>query len=283
MKKLLFLLSVSPLFLLAQPFTFQSKNTAKPIEFTLGWHNSGRGAYVLYKGKTEPITLQIRSFKTDTTQRADHQPDEQQYVWDEVYKGQVTGTYGLTMMAHNIYDVFYIRKSDNKRFDFDFMEEKALDFDGEKMALLHGVQLHYNITYNNTFQVKYPGKNASFLLTALPDGEAYRYENIADYNFDGYNDIAFSVPDAGYGVFRYFDIFLYNPVTKTFNPLLLPAHETLQCQQFCNVVIDAKHKQLSSSCRGGAKWHTDLFSFDKKGGIIYLKSTEQSGTHVGGQ
>ncbi|ULT41228.1 hypothetical protein KRR40_42165 [Niabella defluvii] len=47
-----------------------------------------------------------------------------------------------------------------------------------------------------------------------PGGARQSY--IADYNFDGYDDVAFSVADAGMGVYRQFTIYLYNPDTNSF-------------------------------------------------------------------
>lgn len=40
---------------------------------------------------------------------------------------------------------------------------------------------------------------------------------IADYNFNGFDNVAFSIPDAGMGVYRTFSIYLYNPKSKRFN------------------------------------------------------------------
>lgn len=270
---LFLILLFKPFFSVAQPFTFISKNTAKPIVFTLSWTGDGKAAFVRYKGKSAVIPLKLKHSDLDTTERSAGQPDTQYYKWNELYGGQVTGEYGLSMLGKNLYDVYYIRYNDGRRFEFTMMEDSA-PFDGKQQALLHQVMFNFNVSENNMLEIKYGnGTVVRKALTALPDN-GIRYTMIADYNFDGYDDISFSSPDFGQGVYRIFDIFLFDPATKKYKLLELPANGKRVCGELCDVKINIKTKTLSSSCRGGAGWHRDDYRFDKTGKLVWLKSAE---------
>lgn len=138
--------------------------------------------------------------------------------------------------------------------------------------LLHGVKLEYPVNDADELRFSYPDRSIKTVsLTELPYGGS-RHAEVADYNFDGIDDVAFSVPDAGMGVYRLYDIFIYNPVSKKFTQLQLPKLGKKVCDGLCDVRIDKKHKQLTTSCRGGASWHMDYYRYDKAGKLIWLKS-----------
>lgn len=106
------------------------------------------------------------------------------------------------------------------------------------------------------------GPRQTLLLTESMT-RTQRSITIADYNFDGVKDFAVSVLDDGQGVYSVYDIFLYQPHTGTFTRLECPGNG--QCSMFCDVQIDPASRTLSSSCRGGAAWHTDVYRFGKRG------------------
>lgn len=204
-----------PLASYAQPFNFKSTGTVKPIELTLAWHNMGKGASVQYKGKSELIALKIKSYQVDSSERASGSPDEDTYRWLEVYKGKVTGEYGVKVMLRSIYEMYYIRYSDRKKFNFEYVEDKGR-YDGQDVVLLHGVQFDYNAFYNDGLTIKYSnGTNQNIQLPKLPK-EGSRYSIIKDYNADGIDDIAFT-----YNINKPAKtpviVFIYDPKTKKFN------------------------------------------------------------------
>jgi hypothetical protein len=260
-----------------QPFVFKSVNTAKPFTLTIGWQATGKAAYAWYQGQKEPITLSPLAYSVDSSERSSGQPDEETYKWTEIYKGKANGVYGLSVMNHNIYNAYYIRYSDHKKFELEFVPP-AESFDGKGMALLHNTMLLYNVKYDDVCTVIYPdGIKKTLSLSSLPDGDnAYRYCSVRDYNFDGMDDIAFSVPDAGMGVYRFFDVFIYDTRTKRFSPLVLPREGNIQCEGFCDLIVDENKKQLQSSCRGGARWHTDTYRYDKRGRLKWIRSFEDN-------
>ncbi|MEO8534709.1 MAG: hypothetical protein ABI441_13210 [Flavobacterium sp.] len=92
-----------------------------------------------------------------------------------------------------------------------------------------------------------------------------------DYNFDGYKDFAVYRPDDGMGVYMIYQIFIYNPVNNQFKELKISLKYNPECDGFCDVQINKKKKTLQSSCRGGARWHTDTWKFDKNKNLILLK------------
>jgi hypothetical protein len=95
--------------------------------------------------------------------------------------------------------------------------------------------------------------------------------SIEDYNFDGFKDFACYYLDDGMGVYRIYQIFIYNPKTNRFNELKIAAKENISCDFLCDIEIDKKRKILKSSCRGGARWHSDYFKFNTKGELIVFK------------
>lgn len=96
---------------------------------------------------------------------------------------------------------------------------------------------------------------------------------IDDYNFDGYKDFALHEPDAGWGVYEVYSLYIYNPKTSQFNLIEVPDNPEPNCIYLCDLKIDRKNKRLISSCRGGAKWHKDFWVFNKKGKLVLLYKT----------
>lgn len=92
-----------------------------------------------------------------------------------------------------------------------------------------------------------------------------------DYNFDGYPDFACYHMDDGMGVYAIFQIFIYNPANAEFKALKIPSNYSPKCDEFCDVQLNKKDKTFQSSCRGGARWHTDVWKFDNKNNLTLVK------------
>lgn len=95
---------------------------------------------------------------------------------------------------------------------------------------------------------------------------------INDYNFDGYTDFASFHTDDGMGVYTIYQIFIFNPKTKNFDLLKFPSNYNPKCDMFCDVKVDKIKKTFSSSCRGGARTHTDIWKYDQNKKLILLKT-----------
>ncbi|WP_435523725.1 XAC2610-related protein [Chryseobacterium indoltheticum] len=127
------------------------------------------------------------------------------------------------------------QKKDNRTFKFE--EDKTEKFDGVSKFLLHDVIIDYNIFYDNHLKFIYPDKQIVNLELSDVDSPNFsRHATINDYNFDGFDDISFSIPDAGMGVYRIFTVFLYNPETKNFKNLL----SLISADQSVNVYVILK-------------------------------------------
>lgn len=253
----------------AQPFTLRSSSGAKPFVLDIYFGTEGKGAYVQYQGQRGIIPLRTKSRRATNaaTRRVS-------YVWDEVIGGKVTGTYGLTQEGAKVSGAWYNRGKDGKSFPLGQLKEpRDAKIDN---YLLHGILISFFHTTDNQLTFKYPdGSTEKSELPEFDHPDPLRQGTIADYNFDGYDDVAFSIPDAGMGVYRTFSIYLYNPSAKRFSILAEPNAPLANCSGLCDVTLDKKNKLLMSSCRGGATWWKDTYSFSHNNNLIWLKSSKQ--------
>lgn len=257
----------------AQPFDFKSVGEAKTFRLRIYFGTGGKGAFVQYRGQKGIIPLQIKSRKVDNPERKNGQPDVASYVWDEVVNGKVTGSYGLTVGLREVMEIWYLRKKDGKHFSLESTDQKSAGYDGEDKYLLHGALLYFNHTEHHQFSIIYPdGKKKTMQLPDFDHPDYTRQSTIADYNFDGYDDIAFSIPDAGMGVYRIFSIWLYQPKSGQFERLPDPDYSRSSCSELCDVRVDSKKKLLFTSCRGGASWWQDVYRFNSQNKLVWVKS-----------
>lgn len=258
---LLLIISSSLTQSMAQPFLLKSR-TKPAFSLKVYYGSKGKGAFVHYSGQKGIIPLRLKSYKRYSTDQEYGQPDEQVYVWNEMVNGKISGTYSLREGLRYVTDAWYLRGRDNRKFDLEEPQKKE-KYDGVGKYLLHGTLIEFNHFYNDTLIFRYPNKTVSVLI--LPEiiqpGGA-RQSHIADYNFDGYDDVGFSVADAGMGVYQQYTIYLYNPQCHQFYPLEEPEYtEKVKCSCFCDVALDEKKKELRTSCRGGARWWHDVWRF----------------------
>ena len=259
----------------AQPFTLKSVGLAKEFRLKIYFGAQGKGAFVQYVGQKGIIPLRIKSFSVDSSERESGQPDFTTYVWDEVINGIKTGSYGLTEGLREVFDIWYLRKKDGKRFKLEYVDENREEYSGDNKYLLHGVLLSFNHIRNNHLSFEYPGGTKKVVeLPDFDDPNAARQSIIADYNFDGYDDVAFSIPDAGMGVYRIFSIWLYSPKSKRFEKLQEPDYSKANCSGLCDVSINREKKLLYTSCRGAATWWQDVYRFASGNKLVWIRSSK---------
>lgn len=254
----------------AQPFTLKSVDEAKEFSLKIYYGTQGKGAFVQYKGQKGIIPLKIKKVAIDDSQGEYNQPNFTSYVWEEIIEGKINGTYYLTEGLRDLFDVKYIRKKDNRTFKFE--EDKTEKFDGVSKFLLHDVMIDYNIVYDNRLKFMYSNKQTVNL--ELPDIDNPNYSRqaiIEDYNFDGFDDISFSIPDGGMGVYRVFIVFIYKAKIKKFEKLIEPDFSKSKCECLCDLKIDKNKKIISSECRGGARWWKDFYQY-KTGKLVWVRS-----------
>ena len=134
-----------------------------------------------------------------------------------------------------------------------------------------------NVCYTNNFEsleVKNlkTGKTqiVNNLETSITGKESHLATN--DYNFDGFTDFASYHTDDGMGVYSIYQIFIFNPKTQQFDLLEFPTNFKPKCDMFCDIKIDKTKKTLTSTCRGGARTHTDIWKYDRNKKLILSKT-----------
>lgn len=277
-RKYQILLILTPLFywcsLFAQPFHLKSTGEKKEFHLKIFFAPNGKGAFVQYQNYKEIIPLKIKSIHIDSSQIEYGQPQFTTYIWEEILNGKPNGTYELTEWPRNIDDIYYTRKKDNKKFKLTSVEEK--NYDGSNKYFLNNTFIEFNCFYNDNLMFKYPDNTfQKIILPSIEHANGARQSLIKDYNFDGYDDVAFSVYDAGMGVYQNFTIFLYNPKTKKFNQISEPNYKNSKCSCLCDVQLDPKKKTLSTSCRVGASWWKDEYQYEN-GKLKWIKSKQDN-------
>lgn len=259
----------------AQPFLLTSARTKPSFSLKIYYGTEGKGAFVQYSGQKGIIPLQLKSYRRNSMNPDDGQAEEEVYVWNEMLNGKISGSYGLREGLKYVTDAWYVRGKDHRKFNLAEENEKV-KYDGVDQYLLHGTLITFNHYYNDTLVFRYPNKTVSTLILPeimQPGGARQSY--IADYNFDGYDDVAFSVADAGMGVYRQFTIYLYNPRYQQFYLLPEPDYDAkARCSCLCNVTVNHKQQELTTSCRGGARWWQDVWRF-KNGKLVWVRSEEE--------
>ncbi len=267
------LLIVNVTIVSAQPFMLTSVGEAKPFKLQLYYGTRGNGAFVQYAGQKGVIPLKVERANLSGGQRGGRSATNT-YNWQEMLKGQVNGLYGVTETNGKVSSAYYERKKDGRKFK---LKEVPVDNpDGRKISkvLLHGAIIafaddpmdeQFSITYAN-------GQLVEPKIPTLDAANVARMAHIEDYNFDGYDDIAFSLPDAGMGVYRTFSIWLYDPATKRFAKMKEPDYSHSKCTELCDVTVDRENKLLYTACRGGARWWKDVYRFDNKRQLVWVRS-----------
>ena len=255
-----------------QPFSLKSTGGEKPFRLDIYYGTEGKGAFVQYRGQQGIIPLAMKA-RTSEEKTA---PSKATYVWDEIIGGKITGSYGLTQDMGKLSKAWYKRAKDGKLFHLEQIHEPIGNRRVHKY-LVHGVLISFRTTASdNLLSLLYPdGSRQTSLLPDFDHPDPQRQGTIADYNFDGYDDLAFSVPEAGMGVYRTFSIYLYNPTSKRFQILAEPDAPQAKCSGLCDVKLDQKNKLLISSCRGGATWWKDIYSFSHNNNLIWIRSSKQ--------
>jgi len=268
---ILFTLNVS-----AKTFRLTSTSSAKPFSLQINCTPEGKAAFVQYQGQQSFMPLRLKKFTKSVLTNSNQQPESYHYQWDELLNGQINGTYAITEHAGRITEASYVRNSDGKRFNL-VAASKNATLDQRQQYLLHGVLITFTWTsIDDQFKFSYPdGKiiTPRYLSLDAPDQERTCY--IKDYNFDGYDDLAFSLPDAGMGVYHTFNIWLYNPGTKRFEPLKEPTDARAKCSGLCDVTLNPRQKLIYTACRGGARWWQEVYRMGKNNELVWLRSEEK--------
>jgi hypothetical protein len=251
----------------AQPFSLRSTGGGKAFQFDIFYGTEGKGAFVQYRGHQGIIPLKVKS-RIVLSGDEKNGPIRITHVWDELVDGKITGSYGLTQQAEKLSGVWYRRKRDGKQFPLG-------NTDQQRTTDQYGVLISFYHTANERLTFRYPdGTTQSSQLPGFDRPGPVRQASIADYNFDGYDDVAFSIPDAGMA-FIELSAFLYHPKLKLFKEIKAPDDARGNCSGLCDVTLDKKNKHLFTSCRGAATWWKDVYRFSKGNKLVWVSSGKE--------
>lgn len=123
---------------------------------------------------------------------------------------------------------------------------------------------------NNTNEAKVLMAGMDTLALSLTESSAPRAIKAADYNYDGFKDLAVTTAGTQPGEVRY-DIFLYHPAEKTFEPL--EPGEGSRCDALTNIKLLRAENAISITCRAGGKPMADVYRWEDAFTLAYVRST----------
>ena len=143
----------------------------------------------------------------------------------------------------------------------------AADDDEIRFEVATGVSAHARLLGDGSVEV---GTNRSPARQVLPastdeEGGGTRLGH-ADYNFDGYQDLDTSATLGQ--VNESVTVYLYEPASGQFRALAAPEAPEISCEGFWSLTPDPATRTLSSSCRSGPMWYSDIYRY--QGRQVYL-------------
>lgn len=143
----------------------------------------------------------------------------------------------------------------------------AADDSEIRFEVAAGVSAHARLLGDGSVEV---GSNRSPARQVLPastneEGGGTRLGH-ADYNFDGYQDLDSSATLGQ--VNESVTVYLYEPASGQFRALAAPDGPEISCEGFWSLTPDPATRTLSSSCRSGPMWYSDIYRFE--GDRVYL-------------
>lgn len=253
----------------ARALRLQSVGEQKNFELNLFYGDEGKGAFVQYKGQKGILELKINNYSKESANTDEPQYYFETFVWDEIVDGKINGTYTLLTENDNFREAHYLRKKDGRKFYFKHISNLKT-----QELYLNNTRISYDIKrspYVSIIDEK--GGATDFVLPDISDPPRERSLEINDYNLDGYDDLGFSAPDAGMGVYSVYYILVYDPESQNFQNMQEPDYSKSECQCLCNVLVDEFERKMTTSCRGGARWYLDVYKM-KNGKWVFEKSED---------
>ena len=130
-----------------------------------------------------------------------------------------------------------------------------------------GVSAHARLLDDGRVEVGTNRSKGRQLLPASTDEEGGGTRlGHADYNFDGYQDLDTSATLGQ--VNESVTVYLYEPASGQFRALAAPEAAEISCEGFWSLTPDPVTRTLSSSCRSGPMWYSDIYRY--QGNQLYL-------------
>jgi hypothetical protein len=153
----------------------------------------------------------------------------------------------------------------------------SISYSQNDISFLQKGKNKINVSYTNTFEsleVKNSKTRKTQIIKNIEASITGKDSHLEtnDYNFDGFTDFASFHTDDGMGVYSIYQIFIFNPKSQQFDLLEFPSNFKQNCDMFCDVKVDKTKKTLTSSCRGGARTHYDIWKYDRNKKLILSKT-----------
>lgn len=149
--------------------------------------------------------------------------------------------------------------------DPDAPAELRFDVDADTKA-------HARIAADGRLQVTTTPGGAQWLTPEPGNEDGVFTLEAADANFDGHADLWVSAPVGQ--VNEVVTIYLFDPGSRRFRQLQPVANAPNSCGAFSTLAVDATARELTSQCRSGPMWYTDVFRYDAQG-RLYVHRSEQ--------
>ena len=143
----------------------------------------------------------------------------------------------------------------------------AAESDGDlRFEVAGGLTAHARLRDDGMIEVATNRTPQPQQLLGAADEEGRSRLDHVDYNFDGYQDLASraSVGQVNEAVV----VYVYEPRTSSFRELHAPTQPTTSCEGFWSLLPDAKTRTLTSTCRSGPMWYSDVYRYN--GRQLYL-------------
>ncbi|GAA3916052.1 XAC2610-related protein [Luteimonas lutimaris] len=116
----------------------------------------------------------------------------------------------------------------------------------------------------------HPGEVVQVLDETASDEEGRFHVGRDDFNFDGHVDLSTwaVVGQVNQSVV----VYLYDPADRRFHILRTPDNAPVNCEGFWDLTPHAELRLLTSSCRGGPMWFTDVYRFTPQGELYVYRS-----------
>ena len=119
----------------------------------------------------------------------------------------------------------------------------------------------------------HPGGIVQVIGEVASDADGGFHFGAEDFNFDGHMD--FSTWAIVGQANRMVVVYLYDPDGHRFHTLRVPDNAPVMCDGFWDLVPDKELQLLTSSCRGGPRWLTDVYRFSPSGALYVYRSQRQ--------
>lgn len=130
-----------------------------------------------------------------------------------------------------------------------------------------GITAHARVLVDGGIEVSNSRNPRPQRLSSAADEEGRSRLDHADYDFDGYQDLA-SRASTGQ-VNEAVVVHVFDPGRGAFRELVAPAVPPASCEGFWSLTTDAASRSLTSTCRGGPMWYSDVYRYHDKRLYLY--------------